>query len=263
MRRVIGVLLALAALTAVLVLPSWNRNDDEVFQGWVEGDFIFVSPDETGRVDTLSVREGDKVEPRVPLFTLDDDLQKADVNQVTAQVTNARQTLDRAQALLKTAAGTQRAVDDAEMTLRSAEARFNSAQTRLVRRKVFSPVAGTVQQIYFRQGEMVAAGRPVLSILPPANVKIRFFVPQAKLPQIAIGETVRVRCDGCDGDLDARVSFISRSAEFTPPVIYSTEERSKLVFMIEARPPQGGDRFRVGQPVSVELVPVVTSEAKR
>jgi len=120
-----------------------------------------------------------------------------------------------------------------------------------------------VQQIYFRQGEMVAAGRPVLSILPPGNVKIRFFVPQAKLPQIAVGDTVRVHCDGCDNDLDARVSFVSRSAEFTPPVIYSTEERSKLVFMIEARPPQGGDRFRVGQPVTVVLAPLVTSEVKR
>ena len=99
--------------------------------------------------------------------------------------------------------------------------------------------------------------------MPPGNVKIRFFVPQAKLPQIAVGDTVRVHSDGCANDLDARVSFVSRSAEFTPPVIYSVEERSKLVFMIEARPPQGGDRFRVGQPVTVVLAPLVTSEVKR
>jgi HlyD family secretion protein len=168
-------------------------------------------------------------------------------------VTNAQQQLDRAQALLKTAAGTQRAYDDAEMTMRTAQARLNSAQTRLTRRRMMSPVAGTVQTIYFRQGEMVGAGRPVLSILPPANVKVRFFVPEPRLPAIAIGDTVRVRCDGCADDLNARVTFISRTAEYTPPVIYSLEERSKLVFMLEARSGDG-DKFRVGQPVSVMLV---------
>jgi len=259
--RVIAAVLALIAVAAVLVLPAWNRSGDETFQGWVEADLIFVSPDEAGRVETLSVREGDTVALRAPLFTLDDELQKADVNQVMAQVTNARQTVDRAQQLLKSNAGTQRAYDDAEMTQRTADARLNSAQTRLARRRVFSPVAGTVQQVYFRQGEMVAANRPVVSILPPANVKVRFFVPEARLPHIAIGDTVRIRCDGCATDLDARVSFISRAAEYTPPVIYSLDERSKLVFMIEARPEQG-DKFRVGQPVSVTLAPP-TTEAKR
>jgi HlyD family secretion protein len=178
-----------------------------------------------------------------------------------AQVTNARQALDRAQQLLKSAAGTQRAYDDAEAALRTAEARLNSAQTRLVRRKVFSPVAGTVQQLYFRQGEMVAAGRPVLALLPPANLKVRFFVPEARLPHIAIGDAVKIRCDGCGSELDARVSFISRTAEYTPPVIFSLEERSKLVFLIEARP-ERTDKLRVGQPVSVALNPLVT-EARR
>ena len=259
--RALVAILGVAAAAAVLALPSCNSSYDETFQGWVEADLIFVSPDEAGRIEILSVREGDTVELRAPLFTLDDELQKADVNQVTAQVTNARQTLERAQALLKTAAGTQRAADDAEMTLRTADARLNSAQTRLARRKVFSPVAGTVQQVYFRQGEMVAAGRPVVSILPPANIKVRFFVPEAKLPHIAIGDNVKIRCDGCAGETDARVSFISRTAEYTPPVIYSLDERSKLVFMIEARPQRGGEKLRVGQPVSVAPAPVM--EAKR
>jgi len=74
---------------------------------------------------------------------------------------------------------------------------------------------------------MVPAGRPVLSILPPGNIKLRFFVPQALLPRIAPGDAVEVTCDGCS-PLTARVSFISRSAEYTPPVIYSLEERNKL-----------------------------------
>jgi HlyD family secretion protein len=250
--RVAGIILALIAVAVALTLPSWNRSPNDAFQGWVEAELIFVGPDEAGRIDTLAVREGSVVEQRTPLFTLDDDLQKADVNQNAAQVTNAKQALDRAQQLLKTSAGTQRAYDDAEAALRTAEARLNSAHTRLTRRRVFSPVVGTVQQIYFRQGEMVAAGRPVVAILPPTNLKVRFFVPESRLPQIAIGDGVKIHCDGCASEIDARVSFISRSAEYTPPVIYSLEERSKLVFMIEARPENGGE-LRVGQPVSVTL----------
>jgi HlyD family secretion protein len=73
------------------------------------------------------------------------------------------------------------------------------------------------------------------------------------LPRIKLGDTVQVQCDGCAGDLTATVSFMSRTSEFTPPVIYSTEERAKLVFLIEARP-QRPDRLRVGQPVSVALM---------
>jgi HlyD family secretion protein len=263
-KKIIGAILGLFAAAAVLALPSCNPSGEDVFQGWVEANFIFVSPDEQGRIDSMTVREGDTVEAYAPLFTLDDDLQKADVNQVMAQVTNARQTLDRAQTLLKTNAGTQRAYDDAEMSLRTAEARLNSAQTRLARRRVFSPVAGTVQQIYFRQGEIVAAGRPALALLPPGNIKLRFFVAEAKLPQIALGNTVRISCDGCAGELTARVSFISGAAEYTPPVIYSSEERSKLVFLIEARPDQP-ERLRVGQPVSIALTREarVAGEVKR
>ena len=97
------------------------------------------------------------------------------------------------------------------------------------------------------------AGRPVLALLPPGNIKMRFFVPEAVLPKIALGDAVTIRCDGCQGDMPARVSFISRTSEFTPPVIYSLEERSKLVFLIEART-ETPDDLRVGQPVDVSLL---------
>jgi HlyD family secretion protein len=99
---------------------------------------------------------------------------------------------------------------------------------------------------------MVPANRPVIALLPPANIKVRFFVPEAILPTIAIGSAVRVRCDGCAEPIVARISFIARAAEFTPPVIYSLEERAKLVFLVEART-QTPERLRVGQPVSVAL----------
>jgi HlyD family secretion protein len=238
------------AFTAALAACS-NSNDNS-FQGWVEADLIFVSPDESGRVETLSVREGDAVAQGAPLFTVDAELQQADAAVAQASVTNARQAFDRAQTLVKTQAGTQRAFEEAEAALRTAEARLNSAQTRLARRKVSSPVVGTVQQIYYRPGETVPAGRPVLALLPPGNVKIRFFVPEPDLQRISLGETVTIRCDGCRSDLTARVSFISRSSEFTPPVIYSQEERAKLVFMIEART-DTPEALRVGQPVTVAL----------
>jgi len=170
-------------------------------------------------------------------------------------VKNAQQAYDRAQQLLKTQAGTQKNLDDAEAALRTAQARLNSAQTRLARRKVFSPVTGSVQQIYYRGGELIPAGKPILALLPPGNLKVRFFVNEAMLPRLKIGDSVAISCDGCEPGITARISFISRTSEFTPPVIYSMEERSKLVFMIEARPPQRPERLRVGQPVTVRLEP--------
>jgi HlyD family secretion protein len=100
----------------------------------------------------------------------------------------------------------------------------------------------------------VPAGRPIVALLPPGNVKVRFYVPQAMLPKIAAGDPVKVSCDGCAPDLVAHVSFISRSSEYTPPVIYSLDERDKLVFLIEALP-ERPDAVRVGQPVSVVLAP--------
>jgi HlyD family secretion protein len=197
-----------AVALAALLLAGCSVADHVGVQGWVEAEMLFVGPDDPGRVETLAVREGDKVEQGVPLFSVDDDLQRAEVAQITATVVNMQRTMERARDLLKTNAGTQKAHDDAQQALREAEARLNSAKTRLARRKVASPATGTIQQIYFRPGEMVAAGRPVVALLPPGNVKIRFFVPEATLPSILLNDMVTVRCDGCAPDLAARVSFI-------------------------------------------------------
>jgi HlyD family secretion protein len=242
------------ALAAAFALAGCKDAKPPAYQGWIEADLIFVGPDEAGRVEVLSVREGDHVALKAPLFNVDADLQIADLQMQEATLKNAQQAYDRAVALLKTNAGTQKAVEDAEAALRTAQARLNSSQTRLARRKVFSPVEGSVEQLYFRVGEMVPAGRPVVALLPPGNMKVRFFVNEATLPQLKIGDTVNVRCDGCADGLVANVSFIARTSEFTPPVIYSLEERSKLVFMIEARPKQP-EKLRVGQPVTVTLAP--------
>jgi HlyD family secretion protein len=240
----------IAGLCALLLASCNTRTD--AYQGWIEANLIFVAPDEVGRVQTLSVREGDVVKAGDALFTVDDDLQVADLAQVTASLTNAQQTFDRASMLLRTGAGTQKDFDAAQAVLRDAQARLNFVQTRLSRRRVFSAVDGTVQQIYFRPGEMVPGGRPVLSLLPPGNIKVRFYVPESVLPTIAYGDEIKVSCDGCASGLTARVSFIAKQSEFTPPVIYSLEERAKLVFLIEALPEKPAE-FRVGQPVDVTL----------
>jgi HlyD family secretion protein len=243
----------IALLGAALVaLAACSKSEHPGYQGWVEADLIFVGPDEAGRVETLVPREGDTVEKGMPLFSVDPELQQADLEMARAAVTNAVQAFDRAQTLLKTSAGTQKAVEDAEAALRTAQARFTSAETRLARRKMASPVSGTVQQIYYRPGEVAPAGRPVVSLLPPGNIKIRFFVPETVLPKLSLGQPVAIHCDGCKADVPAKVTFIARSSEFTPPVIYSLDERSKLVFLIEART-DTPDGLRVGQPVDVRL----------
>jgi HlyD family secretion protein len=245
-------LASLALVFAGLALAGCDNSNDRVLQGWVEAELIFVSPDEQGRVETLKVREGDHVKKGDLLFTVDDDLQKSDVTVRNTAVVNAQQAFDRAKELLRSAAGTQRTFDDAEAALRQAKANLEWAQTRLARRNAHSPGEGTIEQIYYRPGETVPAGRPVVALLPPGNLKVRFFAPQSVLPELKYGDVVGVSCDGCDKGLTAKISFIARSAEFTPPVIYSQEERAKLVFLIEARPGQPG-KFRVGQPVTVTL----------
>ena len=253
---------SLSALALVMSLAGCNDTRDPGCQGWVEADMIFVSPDEFGRVTKLDVREGDEVKAGEPLYSVDDDMQQADLNQNKATLANAQQSYDRAASLSKTGSGTQATLDSALSALRVAEARVNTSQTRLARRIGFAPVDGTVQQIYFREGETVPPQRPVLSIMPPGNMKIRFYVPEAELPKLAIGDEVRVTCDNCAADLTAKIYFISTAAEYTPPVIYSLDERNKLVYLIQARPARP-DSLRVGQPISVYLNPKTPVADKR
>ena len=246
--RLILVLVALA-------LAACNGSG-ETFQGWVEADLVFVGPDEAGRVEMLSVREGDRVEAGAPLFTVDADQQKADVLSGEATLANMQQSFRRAEELLKNRTGTQKDFDAAQAALRDAEARLNWAKTRLARRNVASPAAGSIQQVYYRPGEVVAAGRPIVALLPPGNLKVRFYLPEAMLPKLSAGDPVKVSCDGCAPDLTARVSFISRASEYTPPVIYSESNRTKLVYLIEAHPSaEHAILLKPGQPVDVRRIP--------
>jgi len=126
------------------------------------------------------------------------------------------------------------------------------AEWRLAQKSVVAPAAGTVQDTFFVEGEWVPAGRPVASILPPGNVKARFYVPEAALATLKLGQAVQISCDGCAAPLRATLSYVSTQAEYAPPNLYSKESRAKLVFLAEARP-DGASTLRPGQPVDVKL----------
>ena len=150
--------------------------------------------------------------------------------------------------------GRQAEIRAAAADAEAARAALDQADWRLAQRGVAAPVAALVQDTFFLDGEWVPAGRPVASLLPPGNVKVRFFVPERAVAALRQGDKVSVACDGCPAPVPASISFISRQAEFTPPVIYSKDSRAKLVFMVEARPSAlDALKLRPGQPVDVTL----------
>jgi HlyD family secretion protein len=136
----------------------------------------------------------------------------------------------------------------------AARAVLEQADWRLKQKTVTAPADAAVADTLYVEGEWVNAGAPVVSLLPPANIKARFFVPQAVAGGLATGREVVLECDGCAGPIAAKVTWIAPQAEYTPPVIYNRENRAKLVFMVEARPaPADAAKLRPGQPLDVRL----------
>ena len=311
---------ALACALAALALTGCKPTQTG-YQGWVEGDFMFIGPEDSGRVTELAVAEGRQVKAGDFLFAVDSAVQAAEVEAAKAALDQAKARLARIEAaqqrpeeiavleasrnqaqaamdfstaeiarvrpLVEKGVSTRQQLDQAQANydrdramleninrqievarlsgrrediaaaryaVEGAQASLANAQAKQARTRIMAQVDGRIEEVYYRQGEVAPQGRPVVSLLPPGNVKVRFFVPQSVLPRISINAGVSITCDGCDAGLTGRVSFIAQQAEFTPPVIYSLEERQKLVYKIEARPDQPG-RLRVGQPVTVELVP--------
>ena len=155
--------------------------------------------------------------------------------------------------------GREAEIRAAQADVDAARAALAQAAWRQTQRAGIAPAAALVHDTYFVEGEWVAAGRPVASLLPPQNLKLRFFVPEAQLGAIAIGQKVIALCDGCAASIEAAISYISRQAEFTPPVLYNRDSRAKLLFMVEARPaPEDALRLRPGQPLDVTLAPAAT-----
>jgi HlyD family secretion protein len=313
--------LTLGALAlAAALFAGCSGNSTHEFQGYVEGEYVYVASPLGGALTNLAVARGDKVNSGQLLFALERESEASAMRQAEKNLAQAQSQLDdlakgkrpteiaslqaqlqQAQANLKLSAAqlarreqlggaevvskeeldqsrAQNAADQAQVdqlasdletarlggredAIHAAQAQVESQQAALDKAKwsfdqkqQFAPANAFVQDTLYRQGEWVAAGNPVVVLLPPENLKVRFFVPQEVLPKIKIGETVNVSFDGGAHPYSATVSYISTQVEFTPPVIYNRENRAKLVFMIEAKfPPADASELRSGQPVDVKL----------
>jgi HlyD family secretion protein len=308
----------LSALSAAL-LTGCAKNSPGTYQGYLEGEYVYVASPLAGALTNLAVARGDSVTNGQFLFALERQSEAAALAQVEQNLAQARAQLadlqkgqrpteivaleaqlERAQANLKLAndelvrreklsgqsvvskeeldsARAQRDADQAQVNqlsanletarlggredaVRAAQAAVEAQRAALDRAKwsfdqkqQFAPTNAAVHDTLYRQGEFVAAGNPVVVLLPPENLKVRFFVPQAVLPKIKTGQTVSVMPDGAAQPLTATVNYISTQAEYTPPVIFSRETRANLVFMIEAKfAITEVAALRPGQPVDVE-----------
>lgn len=144
----------------------------------------------------------------------------------------------------------ERAAADAQVE--AARQAMKQAEWRQQQKQQAAPADAQVADTFFRPGEFVAAGQPVVALLPPGNLKARFYVPESQLSRVAPGQQVLLQCDGCGAPIPARVTHVATRPEYTPPVIYSNSQRSKLVFMAEAQPaPADAARLRPGQPLDV------------
>lgn len=322
MKRIAALIAGFALAAVILVLTAYQADDETEFPGYMEADLVLVGSEQGGRVLTLSVEEGDRVEAGDPIFTLESAEQEASVAAAKARLREAEArladakaqvqrpdeievleaSLAQAQAMLQVAANnleraralfekgwiTKAQLDEAiaqhdrnEAAVKEAERRIKAAklpgrsdqieaaaanaeaarhalaeaEKNLSKRRVAAPVGGTIEEVYFRPGEVVNAGQAVVALLPPRNLKVRFFVAEPERAKLRIDQRIDISCDGCPPDLRARINFIAREAEFTPPVIFSREQRQKLVYLVEARPEGAAAQLTAGQPVTVKLAP--------
>jgi HlyD family secretion protein len=198
---------------------------------------------ERARAD-LARLESVKRDDSAAVANTDLDHARAALREANANVAAARKTADARRAEIAQArAQTQQALGGQ-----------HSVQIQVGQLAPVAPAAGRVEQVYFQVGEWVAANQPIVSLIPDRKVKVRFFVPEAKVAHYRPGQTVRFSCDGCAKDLTARIGYVSPDPEFTPPVIFSRDSRDRLVFMVEAYP-TNPDRLNPGLPVEVEPLP--------
>jgi len=145
------------------------------------------------------------------------------------------------------------AIKAADNAVKQAKAALDQAQWRLSKRTLTAPAAGRVNDVIRDPGDTAGPSAPVVSMLPDGAVKLTVYVPEAAFSSIKVGSELAVRCDGCGPGLKARVSYVSPDPEFTPPVIYSLENRQKLVYLVEARPEGDAGPLQPGQIVDVDI----------
>jgi HlyD family secretion protein len=259
-----------ALLLSAAFLGGCSGNSDREFQGYIEGEYVYVASPLAGALTNLAVARGDEVKAGQLLFALERESEAAALDEAQKNLAQAQANLSRsqseferreklrndpAQVISAEELDQARAQRDADFAAgESQKAALDKARWSFDQKQQFAPANAFVQDTLYRQGEYVAAGNPVVVLLPPENLKVRFFVPQEVLPKIKTGETVNVSFDGAAKNYSATISYISTQVEFTPPVIYNRENRAKLVFMIEAKfSPADAPELRPGQPVDVKI----------
>jgi HlyD family secretion protein len=265
------------AAMVLLLLAACGEKPNDAWLGYAEGEEALIAAPQAGWLINMPLQRGQAVRKGDTLFVLDNTREEAGRDQAAAQLAQARATLAQERAnlaftrtqltrqdrLAQDGVGVPAVRDQARNAYQQSQARVAQLESQIAQmsaavgssaytlsqRTIVSQTEGAVQDIYFRQGEYVPAGVPVVSVLPPGNIFVRFFVPQSQLSQVRLGRRVRITCDGCQ-PLEAAISFISAREEFTPPVIFSVGNREKLVFKLEARV-EGGLKLNPGQPVEV------------
>jgi HlyD family secretion protein len=178
--------------------------------------------------------------------------QQADLDSAIAHVKASEAKLEQ----IQSATGRQYEIAAQRAVVAEQHAALAQAEWRLAQRHVATPDAARVADTYALPGEMMQAGAPVVELLPPGNILVRFFVPETALATIHRDARLAITCDSCAADLTARISFIAPQPEYTPPVIYSEAAREKLVYLVEAHPdPAQAATLKPGQPVNVRLAP--------
>ena len=238
-------------LPFALLLVACNGGDGNILQGYVEAEYVDVAAGVPGRIEQLTVDNGDSVTTGQALFRLEGEIERTQAAAAEANLKIARLNLQRLKELKSGDFSSQQSLDQAKAALTVAEQEAKAATWRLGQTEQAAPAAGRISEVFYRKGEWVAAGHPVVRLLPEGSVKLRFFVPESGVGGWHLGDRVTATCDGCPKPVKATVTFIATEAEFTPPVIFSRESREKLVVMMEAKPNDAGKHLHVGQPVDV------------
>lgn len=274
----------ITAVFCLLLMNSCSRQQENVAQGYIEGRYTYMATPVSGVLQQLLVQRGTRVKQGQLLFVLEaepeSDLYKAAVeamnqsiesrNAIQANLEYNKLTYDRYKILVPRQAIQQSQLDNAKSLYESTLAQFWQASAKIAEEKaavaqskwtleqksIYAPVDGIVFDTYYRIGEYTEASKAILSLLAPHDIKAIFYIGQINLGSIQLNDKVSVRCDGCEKIYSGRISFISPTAEYTPPVIYSTETNEKLVYRIEAEfTPEVAIKLHPGQPVSVMYSP--------
>ena len=268
-RRFILVIGLVAIVAAALWFP-WTRKEaaEAFFSGYGEGELVYVSAPIAGQLARLETRRGDQVEKATFLFELEREEERAARAEAEETLRESKARLDkatmdyiRAKSLRDKRVISPEDYDAAQQALLAAQhaaaARqrgLEQADWRFAQKQQSAPASGLVYDTYFRPGEWVPAGTPVLSVLPPEYMKVRFFVPESDLGKMQVGTPLEIRMDGLAEPLTGKVSFVSPQAEYTLPIIYSRENRGKLVFLVEASlGPKEARLLHPGAPVEVRF----------